>query len=417
MNYRNLSYVKSISILTSGSMLGQIIGFVGSIFMTRLYSAQEIGVMSTIVAVTGIFASVINGRFDYAIVKEQNEENVFALIKLSVLIGTITSILVSVFSYDYFAGINGFINPFLSITCVFSILIIQAFSNVFRSYNNHVGDYKTMTSVIVMRRLSEEISMILFGILSCGSIGLLVSRVIGQYFGMKREIRNIKKHFREILCVNKRRLTEVFSIHRRQLFYSTPAALMNAASYSLISLIIGSYFGLETLGVYSISFAVLGLPLSVISGNVSKVYFGEASRELSDKGNFKHITLKTLKLLCLFAVILFLVLYFLFPVFVPMIYGRKYIDSGIMIRILAPMFTIRFISSALNPGLVVANKQNLELAIQVFFVITIGLLALVCHLFEIDVDTFLTLVSLSYSLIYIVNLYYIINNSKKTSTL
>lgn len=119
MNYRNLSYVKSISILTSGSMLGQIIGFVGSIFMTRLYSAQEIGVMSTIVAVTGIFASVINGRFDYAIVKEQNEENVFALIKLSVLIGIITSILVSVFSYDYFAGINGFINPFLSITCVF----------------------------------------------------------------------------------------------------------------------------------------------------------------------------------------------------------------------------------------------------------------------------------------------------------
>lgn len=67
-------YLKSILLLTSGSMLGQIIGFIGSMIMTRLYTTSEIGIMTTIVSISGIFAPVINARFDFALVKEQKEE-------------------------------------------------------------------------------------------------------------------------------------------------------------------------------------------------------------------------------------------------------------------------------------------------------------------------------------------------------
>ena len=406
-------YLRSILLLTSGSMLGQVIGFVGSMIMTRIYTASEIGIMTTVVSFSGIFAPVINGRFDFALVKEQRDKYIFALVKLSIYIGVFLSLFISLGSFIYFTGIDGFISPFMSIVFVFFILAIQAFSNVFKSYNNNIGDFKTMTSVIVMRRFAEEVSMTVFGLLGWKAIGLLVSRVIGQYFGMKREIKNIKKSFINILSVQRKDMVEAYNIHKRQLYYSAPAALMNAGSYSLISLVIGKFFGLEVLGVYAISFAVLGLPLSVISGNVSKVYFSEASKEYAKKGVFNESTNKTLIFLIFFAIILFFVMYYLFPMIVPFIYGDKYEMSGFMIRILSPMFAVRFVSSAINTGLVVCNKQNFELIIQLLFMISVALLAILCNYRFLSITTFLLGVSVSYSIVYLINLISICYFSKK----
>lgn len=397
-------YLSSIFLLMSGSMLGQVIGFVGSMIMTRIYTASEIGIMTTVVSFSGIFAPVINGRFDFALVKERRDKYIFALVKLSIYIGVVLSLFISLGSFIYFTGIDGFISPFVSVVFVFFILVIQVFSNVFKSYNNNIGDFKTMASVIVMRRFAEEVSMTVFGLLGWKAIGLLVSRIIGQYFGMKREIKNIKKKFINILSVQRKDMVEAYNIHKRQLYYSAPAALMNAGSYSLISLVIGKFFGLEVLGVYAISFAVLGLPLSVISGNVSKVYFSEASKEYAKKGVFNESTNKTLIFLILFGIILFFVMYYLFPMIVPFIYGDKYEMSGFMIRILSPMFAIRFVSSAINTGLVVCNKQNFELIIQLLFMISVALLAILCNYRFLSITTFLLGVSVSYSIVYLINL-------------
>ena len=397
-------YLKSILLLTSGSMLGQIIGFIGSMIMTRMYTASEIGIMTTIVSFSGIFAPVINARFDFALVKEQKEIYIYALVKMSIYIGVALSLIISVVSYIYFIGIEGFISPFLSILFVFLILVIQAFSNVFKSYNNNIGDFKTMTSVIVMRRFAEEVSMAIFGLIGWKAIGLLISRVIGQYFGMKREIKNIKKKIKEIISVQWQDMLEAYTIHKRQLYYSAPAALMNAGSYSLISLVVGKYFGLEILGVYAISFAVLGLPLSVISGNVSKVYFSEASKEYAIKGTFNESTNKTLVFLIIFSIVLFFIMYFIFPMLVPIIYGDKYVMSGFMIRILAPMFAIRFVSSAINTGLVVCNKQNFEFIVQILFMLSVALLAILCNYRLLSISTFLLGISITYSIVYLINL-------------
>ena len=372
-------------------MLGQVIGFVGSMIMMRIYTASEIGIMTTVVSFSGIFAPVINGRFDFALVKERRDKYIFALVKLSIYIGVVLSLFISLGSFIYFTGIDGFISPFVSVVFVFFILVIQVFSNVFKSYNNNIGDFKTMTSVIVMRRFAEEVSMTVFGLLGWKAIGLLVSRIIGQ-------------KFINILSVQRKDMVEAYNIHKRQLYYSAPAALMNAGSYSLISLVIGKFFGLEVLGVYAISFAVLGLPLSVISGNVSKVYFSEASKEYAKKGVFNESTNKTLIFLILFGIILFFVMYYLFPMIVPFIYGDKYEMSGFMIRILSPMFAIRFVSSAINTGLVVCNKQNFELIIQLLFMISVALLAILCNYRFLSITTFLLGVSVSYSIVYLINL-------------
>lgn len=391
-------------------MLGQLIGFIGSMFMTRLYTDVQIGIMTTVVSVSGMFASVINGRFDFAIVKERDDKHLFPLISLSLLVGLAFSVIVSFGSFFYFNSLKDSISPFAATGVVLLILLITAVTNVFKSYNNHVEDYKTMTSVIVIRRLAEELSMILFGFLSFKSAGLLISRIIGQFFGMRQQTRNIRKRFSEIFRVKKEEMKEAYSRHCRQLYFSAPAALMNSASYSLISLFIGKLFGLDVLGVYAISFAILGLPLSVISANVSKVYFGEASKEFAETGQFRTSTKSTLKLVSLVAVLMWVAMYFVVPLLVPYIYGKDFTEAGRYIMILSPMFAVRFVSSSLMTGLVVSNKQQFEMVIQAMFIVSVVVLSTLAKSF--DINKYLLWITITYSAIYAFNLLVVYRCSK-----
>lgn len=58
-----------------------------------------------------------------------------------------------------------------------------------------------------------------------------------------------------------------------------PAHFLNSASYSMLNFYITELFGLGILGYYSITYRILGIPLTLVSLNVSKVFFQRASEE------------------------------------------------------------------------------------------------------------------------------------------
>lgn len=406
------SFFKAISLLASGSILGQIIGFLGSIIMTRLYAKEAIGAMTLVVAVTGMFGPVINGRFDYAIVKERDEDRANSLIALAIIIGCIFSVLVSIGSLFYFNTQEESLSPIIAAIFVLVILLTIGFTNVFRSYNNRIEDYKTMTWVIVIRKIAEEGSKAIFGLLHGGYIFLLVSRLLGEFFGMRQQTKHIRTKYSEIINQTRSRLLDVYKIHRKQLYFSTPAALMNSASYYILSLFIGDLFGVSELAVYSISVSVLGLPLSVISGNVSKVYFSEASKEYAETGNFKRSTKNTILILLALSIVVFAGMFWIIPILVPLVYGSGYLGAGEYIRILAPMFTIRFITSSVATGLVVANKQQQDLYLQGGFILAAVITFFISKTSEYSISTFLILISALYAIVYLLYLLFVVKASR-----
>lgn len=409
---RDNSFFKAISLLATGSILGQVIGFIGSILMTRFYAKEAIGAMTLVVAITGMFGPVINGRFDYAIVKEREESKANSLIALSIIAGCIFSLLVSVGSVFYFNTQEEALSPAIAALFVFIILITISFTNVFRSYNNRIEDYKTMTWVIVIRKIAEEGSKAIFGFFHGGYVWLLISRLLGEFFGMRQQTKHIRSKVADIKAQTKGKLRDVFKLHSKQLYFSTPAALMNSASYYILSLFIGDLFGVSELAVYSISVAVLGLPLSVISGNVSKVYFSEASKEYAETGNFKKSTKKTLLILLVLSIFVFAGMYWIIPILVPIVYGNGYLGAGTFIKILAPMFTVRFITSSIATGLVVANKQQQDMFLQGGFILTAVVTFFLSKIYNYTVSTFLIHISVLYAAVYLLYLLFVVLASR-----
>ncbi|MCR5149687.1 MAG: oligosaccharide flippase family protein [Clostridiales bacterium] len=394
-------FVKNISTLALGSIFGQLLGFVGSVFLTRLFTKSDIGAMTVVYSVYSIFAPVINGRFDYSIVKEKKEKYMYSLMSLSIITGLVLSAAVACGSYFYFSFKDEIFSHFISAVFVFILSAVTAFSNVFRSYNNRIGDYKTMTKVIVLRMIAEQVSIILFGLMKRGYIALLIAKVLGQFFGMYSQTKNLHGKFFNNISFNKKDLREVFSLNKQQFFFNMPSQLMNSASYSMLNLFVASLYGLECLAVYSISSSVLGLPLSVISGNVSKVYLQEAAKEKAETGSFRKITKKTFALMGVLSVAVFIGTFFVFPILVPIVYGETYESSGGYIRILSFMFAVRFLTASVTVGMVVADKQQREIVFQgAFFVIAI-IAYVICRLKALPVSAFLTVVTIGFSIVYL----------------
>ena len=399
-------FLKSTLTLMSGSIIAQILAICISPIMTRLYSESEIGGYTLILTAVSMFGSVICGRYDLIIVSEEKEERVFPLVKLCFIITVVLSILVASGYSLYYATNNEMnLSPLFSFFWIFILLLFTGIGNILISFNNRNKEYKLMTSVNIIREVGRDICLVLGGICHIGIVGLLISQTVSVALGIKRQSRRLIKKAKEIIQCPFEDILECLKIYKKQLLYSVPATFANSFSYSVLNLFIGQLFGLKVLAYYSMSFRMLGLPLSLVGTNISKVFFENAAREYEAKKEFRSTFLKTSVLLLAVAVPMVVLLMIFAPWAFGFFFGEKWRVSGEYVRILAPMFGIRLIASALSPAMIVVNKQNFELVLQMSF-IACAIVSYFIGSYAESVNVFLNVVAISFSIVYI--LYYFI---------
>lgn len=281
----NNSFLVNIAVLASGSFIAQGIGALTIPVLTRIYTPEDLGLYTYIISIAAIFLSVVNTRYDVSIVTEPEERNVYPLIKLSLIVGGIVTIIASIGGYVFFSfkGMPGYLSIYL-----FVIIASYAIINVLTAYNNRRKEYKVISSVYVLRTGTQNIGAILLGILSRSIHCLLLPYAIGQLLGIKRQMKPLQKYWREVISVPANKVKEVAFKHKKQFYFSTPALLANSLSYSIITIFIEMLYGMTQVGFYSISVRLLGLPLALIGGNVSKVFLEQASAEYNEHKHFSY---------------------------------------------------------------------------------------------------------------------------------
>lgn len=402
--------------LTVGSAVAQLITIIVSPITTRLFTSEELGMYTLILTVVSIFGPVLNGKFDMSIVKSKNHDELVDYLNLSLIIGLIFSVLVSI-GYSIYLLNNKIFMEKVGIIIFIALpvlLIASALINSLTSLNNFEKNYALISKVYVVRNVSQNIIMIITGFFKFGVLGLLFSQVASLFFGiraqaisLKRELKYMKQRF-SIFNLKKALLRE-----KKQLIFLTPATILNSGSYSILNFFITSLFGLSVFGYYSMSYRILGLPLSLISGNVSRLFYKQAVEEKNETGFYFESLKKFLLLLVAISIPMVLILYFFSPLIFKVFFGENWIESGYYVRVLAPMYGIRLIVSAVSIGLLVSNKQQLELVLQMFFIIFGFVIFLVSDYLKLTPMLFFTLISVSFSLIYVVFLMFIIFYSRK----
>lgn len=411
-NIKNKDYLKSVSALVSGSVLANLITFAVSPLLTRLYSADDFGGFYYIISIVSIFSTIINGRYDVSLVTS-TKKDLYPLMQLSFFICLVASLIVSLG-----CGIFGALSTKVTFTLwdliyIFLLLVIAGIVNVLNSLNNRLRDFNVMTKVYVIRSFFQNLLMIVLGLMGSKVSGLLFSQFLGQVWGLKLQAKSVNTAklftFSRIVWI---RIYNVAKKYKEQFFLSAPATFVNALSYSFISLIIGSEYGLYILGLYSISVRVLGLPLNVFSSNLAKVHYSDAYAEIEKNGNFYVSTKKTLKLGLVIILPIFLILLFFAPIITKIIFGTEWKEAGVYIQIFCFMFAFRFLIGSLGFSFILSNSQKLEFYFQVLLLITMFLCAIIAHAFNFSILMFLSGISALYSIIYMIELLVILKKSK-----
>lgn len=404
---KNSQYFIAINRLAFGSLIAQVVTVLVSPISTRLYTPEELGVYTLLITIITLLGPVLCARYDLLIVTAKDEKEVTNIIIGSIFITLLFSLL-SAFGLGFYLEITPSIKDEVGtfVYIIIPILIITGFTNILTSYNNRRGEYKTISNVYVIRTFIHNLGLIIFGILKLGSIGLLISKLIATLSGVKRQSENLNFDRFKISNIEVSDVLHVLKKYKNQPIFSMPAQLLNSASYSLLNFFISALFGIGVFGFYSMTYRILGLPLKLISVNVSKVYFQKASSDIKNYGNYRKTMLNNSLFLLIIAIPMVTILMVFGPRLFTIIFGTDWEVAGQYVRILAPMYGLRLIVSALSPSLIVSGKQKLEFSMQSIFLLISISAFLICNGLKWEMESFLTIISFSYSCVYIV--FYII---------
>lgn len=397
-----------LMILSSG--IAQVILIITTPIITRLYSPTEFGEFTIFSNIAMILIPIINARYDLLIVNTKNDRSANILSQISFLISLlILLILIPIFAISAWLYPN-FILDFIFIIIM---LFLVSLTNIFTNYLNKERKYKVLSLINVFRAGTMALLQIIFGLLALGSLGLIIGFSLSYIAGITLGYKTFKKHFN--IVRDKEETKALFLENKNQLVYSTPSILLNSLSFSVVVFFIGILYTNTEVGIYGMAIRVLGIPVTIISLGLSKIFMQQANDYYIEYGNFRNLLLKFSSILVIVSIILYVPLYLFSEELVNILLGHSWVDAITVIKIVIPLFVIRLIVSTVSLSVIVLQKQQLELILQALFLIGTTATFVISKMLNL---TFLNFVSIntvvlivSY-MIFFIALYYFAKNKQ-----
>ncbi|MFZ8440127.1 type 8 capsular polysaccharide synthesis protein Cap8K [Staphylococcus aureus] len=390
-----------LMILSSG--IAQVILIITTPIITRLYSPTEFGEFTIFSNIAMILIPIINARYDLLIVNTKNDRSANILSQISFLISLlILLILIPIFAISACLYPN-FILDFIFIIIM---LFLVSLTNIFTNYLNKERKYKVLSLINVFRAGSMALLQIIFGLLALGSLGLIIGFSLSYIAGITLGYKTFKKHFN---IVRDKEET------KNQLVYSTPSILLNSLSFSVVVFFIGILYTNTEVGIYGMAIRVLGIPVTIISLGLSKIFMQQANDYYIEHGNFRNLLLKFSSILVIVSIILYVPLYLFSEELVNILLGHSWVDAITVIKIVIPLFVIRLIVSTVSLSVIVLQKQQLELILQALFLIGTTATFVISKMLNLTFLNFVsinTIVLIVSYMIFFIALYYFAKNKQ-----
>jgi O-antigen/teichoic acid export membrane protein len=356
----------------TGTTIAQAIPIAISPILTRLYSPKDFGVLALFVAITSIFGSIANGRYELAIMLPKKDEDAINIAALGVLIVLCLSsvlLIVIVLFHDLILELLG--NEQISTWLYFVplVVLLVGLYNVLNYYNNRLKNYKDLAQATIIKSIASATIQLVLGFMKAGVSGLISGQIISQFFANMKLLKNITKDKALISKVSKIKIIALARRYKDFPKFSMWAVLANSLSHNLTNILISTIFSIATLGYYSLVQRMLAMPSSLIGSSISQVYFRTAKEEKEKYNKATDTFNSTLKKLIIISVS-FIILYFIVEDLFAFIFGEEWRVAGSYAKILIPFYMINFISSPLAITMSLFEKQKEALVINLILIFT-----------------------------------------------
>ena len=392
-------YCRDIATLMTGAAIGQGIAAAATPVITRAYTPGELGALAVIVSLAGLGGCVVNGHYDLAVISAVDEHEALAALVGSVSVGLAGAVLFAcglVAVAAIWQGVLG--ETGYMVFAAVPLVALTALLNPLTAYNNRHQRYRLIAIESSTRPAIRVAAQLLFRISNAGVIGLAAAQVYSLLSALILQSQCIFTKWSELRAIRIKDVIAVLKLHRRQPLYSAPSLLAGTASYSMLLFGVSSLYGLREAGYYSVGLSVVGLPITLVSANVSRVFLQRAAREKAIEGDFAAAFLKTVRITGGLALLVFAPLLLVPGAVYEAVFGVGWSRAGHYAGVLAPAFATRFVASAVSDGLILENRQRARLIVQASLFGFLLVSYTISTLLELTSEAFLIMISTALTL-------------------
>ena len=360
-------FSRNVLTLMTGTTIAQAIPIAFTPILTRMYSPDDFGVFALFIAITSIFGSIANGRYELAIMLPRKDEDAINILALGFIINITLSLILLLIVIVFHNKIlnllnNKEISPWLYLVPI-SVFLIGCF-NLLNYFNNRKKYYKDLAKAKVYKSLGMAIVQLILGFLKVGSSGLISGQIFSQVISNIKLFFNIKKlnFFKKI---RKIKIIGVAKKYKKLPLYNLPNAFIDGIRLTMINVLIGKFFSLSMLGQFSLALRMVQTPSSLIGGAISQVFFQKIS--VSEEKKIRTIVKKFILRASLISLPLFIIIFFFGEKIFILVFGENWKIAGEIAQILTPWLFLNFLTAPLSTLFIKFNKQDVLLIFAFFY--------------------------------------------------
>jgi len=368
-------FARSVSILTGGTALAQVIAIAASPILTRIYDPGDFGALQVFISIMALAVVASAGRYELAILLPEDEQSSIDIVAVGIvctsLATTLTTIMVLVSRYHWIlpASVSALRGNLWLLP--FSVLGGGLYQVLSYWAMRHDG-YPQIAKSKLTQAGAQVATQLGVGLVVHGSLGLLIGDAIGRVVGSGRFIRDLWNDSSDrIRAVRLSRMIKVAVRYRDYPLVSMWGALINSSGLALPSLFLAQYYGAQGTGWFALVNRVFGVPAALIGLSISQVYASKAAKlSRSDPKHLMHIFLKTTRVMLYLGLAPCVVFVFFAPSLFQFVFGHTWREAGEYARYMTMMFYAGFINSPVQWTLNILEHQRAQLAWDVarFFV-------------------------------------------------
>lgn len=366
-------FLKNVAILSSGTIISQLIVIGISPLLSRLYSVESFGILSIFTSIAVFFAVLSTGRYELALGLPEENHKAVKIFKLIIFISIFVSILylLIIFILKNIIHIhdkNGFFNN-NQIYLIPVYIFFAAVNSALGYWNQRSKNYKKITLGNAIQVIITSIFSLVFGFLH-KEIGLIWALIIGiavsdiyLFFTDKNLQKQLLASSSGIVQVGK----EYISFPK----YLILSDLSLTGSQQFIPILFSMLYNTTVVGFFAMANRILRIPNLVITGSIGNVFRNDAIDEIRKNGNCEHLYQSTIKKLAMMSLPIYLVIFIISPAVFMFVFGKEWEIAGYFARIMAAMLLFEFIATPLNTLFYVRGKQKILMRLQVLNAIVI----------------------------------------------
>jgi O-antigen/teichoic acid export membrane protein len=364
----NISFIKNTSVLMTGTIISQILNFVFSLILTRLFSENDFGHFAAIMSVASVLSAVSTLSYEKAILLVRSNSQYRSMLRLILFLSiSINFMFIIAAIILYFSGHVTVFN--IGIVELIYLLPILSISMASVQIANYVFLHNLKFNNLAILKI---VGTFIIGASQCALafwtnipglvFGTIVGNLIYLYLLNREVFRFPKSHLRKKFIAMRATARKFYRFPR----YLMPNELIDNISNQIPLFIIGHYFSLGALGQYALASRILSAPAVVLGQAVSQIFFQKIMHDTGQRSNMMRLMLSVWGGMALIGVVPFAIVFFYGTEIFIFVFGKAWADAGQIAAYSSILIFFRFVSSPTSSVYIKLGMQREGLYFCIF---------------------------------------------------